>query len=86
MDSAKRLHGIVDRAEERIERITGGAEKLIPPHSRKAERMTPEERKEDYLLALNTPGGLQQRLREYKQQYPAKIAYEMFIEWDIENG
>lgn len=86
MDKAtERIHGVVSRAEKRIEKFTGDSERLMPSRPRNAVRLSPEELKADFQLARNTPGGFQQRLREWKQQYPAKVAYEMFIEWVVAN-
>lgn len=83
---------IVDAAEKQAEGIFGRAEALFPTHSRDAVKLTREEQRRDYRMALqaslvdrDAPDGLRGRLRGGRQQFGLKRAAFDFIKWDREN-
>lgn len=83
-DPTQHYKDIVDRAEKRADAIIGHAEALTPTHSRRDEKLSREEQRQDYLLAQSTPDGMRLKLRQWRQAYGLKQAVEMFMKWDRE--
>lgn len=81
-DPTKRYEGIVHRAEARAKQITVRAEALFPSHGRKDREMSPDDQRQDYLLAQGSPDGMRMRLREWRQKYGLKRAIQEFVAWD----
>jgi hypothetical protein len=75
---------MVDEENKRIRRLTDDAEKMLPTYSTKAERMTPEEVRQDFETAT-VSGERPQRLKEWKAQFGLRRAAFMFADWVIEN-
>ncbi len=77
---------LVNEEEDRIQRLAAEAEELLPTHSRQATKMTREEERQDYLTALGTPGGVQQRLKEWREQFGLVRAVDYLLDWSKDNA
>ena len=85
VDSTEHAAKLVNDEEERMHRLVDEAEKQLPTHSRQATKMTREEQRQDYQTTKYTPGALQQRLREMKEQFGLVRAVDYLLDWSRDN-
>ena len=76
---------MMDEEKDRIRRLTDDAEKMLPTYSGKAERLTPDEERQDYQVVASVPDGLQRHLKEEVAKFGKRRAILSFADWEIKN-